>query len=448
VVRALPAGPGARDTIAGVPPGSTAPPAAAPGAGGAARGFGALRHRDFAVLWAGLLVANAGTWMQTVAQGWVIYNLTDDPVALGAMGLAFGVPMVLFPLVGGVLADRFDRLTLLKVTQTLSLLLALALAALTWLGVVQFWHFLAIALGSATVLAFDNPARQALIPDLVPREELMSATSLNSVSFTGAQLVGPAVAGLILAARPDDLLGAGAVVFSVNALTRLAVLVPLFWIRPHAAARGRQGDAAQDGRNPLLEGLRYVAGQPALVLLVATVAVTSVFGRSFVYLLPIFARDVLGVGGEGLGLMNTAAGVGTIAAGLGLAGLGAGLSRRWLIGGGMLGLTASILAFAFSTSYPLSLGLLALTGAASTAVSASVATQIQTTVPGTLRGRVMSLNTLCLIGLGPIGSFLSAALARMMAVQWALAGTASLMVLYLALTLLIGRTRRAWRAIP
>jgi MFS family permease len=412
----------------------------------APRGFGALRHRDFAVLWAGLLVANAGTWMQTVAQGWVIYNLTDDPVALGAMGLAFGVPMVLFPLVGGVVADRFDRLTLLKVTQTLSLLFALALAALSWLGVVQFWHFLLIALGSATVLAFDNPARQALIPDLVPREELMSATSLNSVSFSGAQLVGPALAGLVLAAYPNELLRAGAIVFTVNAVSRLAVLVPLFWIRPHPAARGRQGE--QGGRNPLVEGLRYVAGQPALVLLVATVAVTSVFGRSFVYLLPIFARDVLGVGGEGLGLMNTAAGAGTIVAGLGLAGVGAGLSRRWLIGGGMLGLTASILAFAFSTSYPLSLALLALTGAASTAVSASVATQIQTTVPGQLRGRVMSLNTLCLIGLGPIGSFVSAALARVLAVQWALAGTASLMVLYLALTLLLGRTRRAWRAIP
>jgi MFS family permease len=362
------------------------------------------------------------------------------------MGLALGVPMVLFPLVGGVVADRFDRLTLLKVTQTLSLLLALALAALTWLGVVELRHFLAIALGSATVLAFDNPARQALIPDLVPREELMSATSLNSVSFSGAQLVGPALAGLILAAYPNELLRAGAIVFSVNAVGRLAVLVPLFWIRPHPAARGRQGQ--QGGRNPLAEGLRYVAGQPALVLLVATVAVTSVFGRSFVYLLPIFARDVLGVGGEGFGLMNAAAGAGTIVAGLGLAGVGAGLSRRWLIGGGMLGLTASILGFAFSTSYPLSLALLALTGAASTAVSASVATQIQTTVPGQLRGRVMSLNTLCLIGLAPIGSFLSAALARVLAVQWALAGTASLMVLYLALTLLLGRTRRAWRAIP
>src|SRR5438445_4821511 len=128
--------------------------------------------------------------MQNIAQGWVIYNLTDDRLALGAMGLAFGLPMVLFPLFGGVVADRIDRLSLLKVTQTAALLLALLLAALTWLGVVQFWHFWAIAFASATVLAFDNPVRQALIPDLVPREDLMSAISLNSVSFTGAPLVG------------------------------------------------------------------------------------------------------------------------------------------------------------------------------------------------------------------------------------------------------------------
>jgi MFS family permease len=411
------------------------------------RRFGALGSRDFRLLWVGLLVSNAGTWMQNVAQGWVIYNLTNDPVALGAMGLAFGAPMVLFPLVGGVVADRFDRLTLLKLTQTSSLLLAVVLAVLTWLGIVQFWHFFVLALLASTVLAFDNPARQALIPDLVPREDLMSAISLNSVSFTGAQLVGPALAGLILAAFGSDMLRAGATVFLVNAVSFLAVLVPLFFIEPrHGAPRGGPGQGSQG--NPLLDGLRYVRSQPQLVLLIGTVAVASMFGRSFTYLLPIFARDVLAVGGEGLGWLNTAAGAGTILAGLYLAGSGHRLSRRALIVGGVVGLTAAIYGFALSHSYSLSLALLGIAGAASTAITASVATQIQTTVPGQLRGRVMSLNTLCLIGLNPIGSAVSASLAKVMPIQTALAVTASAMLLYLLATLRTVRLRRAWQAVP
>jgi MFS family permease len=349
-----------------------------------------------------------------------------------------------------VVADRFDRLTLLRVTQTLSLLLALLLATLTWLGVVQFWYFFVIALASSTVLAFDNPARQALIPELVPREDLMSAIALNSVSFTGAQLVGPAVAGLILAAFGQRMLLAGAIVFFVNALSYFAVLVPLFLIRPraeHVAARRAQADAGRTG-NPLLDGLRYVRGQPTLMLLVGTVAITSVFGRSFTYLLPVFARDVLAVGGAGLGWLNAAAGGGTIVAGLLLAGRGGGLSRRRLIVGGMLALTLAIYGFVLSGSYALSLVLLALSGAASTVTSASVATQIQTTVPGHLRGRVMSLNTLCLIGLTPIGSSISALLARALSIQLAIGATASVMLCYLLATLASRRIRRAWRSIP
>ena len=413
----------------------------------APRRFGALAHRDFTLLWIGLLVSNAGTWMQNVAQGWVIYNLTDDRLALGAMGLAFGLPMVLFPLLGGVVADRIDRLTLLKLTQTAALLLTALLAALTWLGSVQFWHFWTIAFASATVLAFDNPARQALIPDLVPRDDLMSAISLNSVSFTGAQLVGPALAGLILAAFGRDLLKAGALVFLVNAVSYLAVLVPLFFIRPRHDASGEPDDR-RSGGNALVDGLRYVRSQPVLVLLIATVAVTSIFGRSFTLLLPIFARDVLDVGGEGLGWLNAAAGLGTIAAGLALAAFAHDLSRRALVVGGIVALTASIYGFALSGSYALSLLLLALSGAAGTAMAASVATQIQSTVPGQLRGRVMSLNTLALIGLGPLGAFVSASMARVLPIQLAIAATASVMLLYLIATLLIVPARRAWAAIP
>src|SRR5262249_8858009 len=160
--------------------------------------FGPLRHRDFALLWGGLLVSNSGTWMQSVAQGWLAYALTNSPLWLGLLGAAFAVPMIALPLVGGTIADRIDRLVILRVTQTIMLVCAAVLAVLTLAHVVTIWHMVVLAFISACALAVDNPTRQALIPDLVPRAELFPAISLNSVAFNGAALIGPALAGVLL----------------------------------------------------------------------------------------------------------------------------------------------------------------------------------------------------------------------------------------------------------
>jgi MFS family permease len=187
--------------------------------------FSALRHRDFALLWAGLLVSNTGTWMQTVAQGWLIITLTNSPGWLGAVALARSLPYLVVPPMGGVLADRLDRIRLLKVTQMLSLAIATLLAVLTIAHVVTVWHVLVLAFLSGAANSVDQPTRNALLPDLVPQRDLMNAISLNSVTFQGAALVGPAIAGLLV-----SVMGFGGV-FLLNAVSFLAVVGALFLMR-------------------------------------------------------------------------------------------------------------------------------------------------------------------------------------------------------------------------
>ncbi|MGH2351324.1 MAG: MFS transporter [Chloroflexota bacterium] len=406
----------------------------------AGRRFGALRHRNFTLLWGGLLLSNTGTWMQSTAQGYLIYQLTSSPLALGLLGFSFAVPMLLLPPLGGVLADRVDRLALMRVTNVAWIVMTLALAALTWLGQVTYWQILLVSFLGAVLLAFDNPTRQALVPDLVPRAALLSAISLNAIVFTGAALVGPAVAGLLLGAFGGDLYHGAAVVFLLNAASYLAVLVPLvLWIR--LPPRQRAGPPASFGAD-LLEGLRYVKSQRPLVLLLALTAVTSIFGRSFSQLMPVFAEDVLRVGPDGLGLMYSAPGAGTLLGGAALAALGHVGSRRRLVTGATVFFTLTILGFALSRLYPLSLALLFLSGLTGTIAGATIATLLQAKSPGRLRGRVMSLQTLAIIGMSPLGGLLSGALATIVPAPLAVSATAAVILVVLGLIVV---TQPAWQ---
>jgi MFS family permease len=440
--------------------GSPAAPTERASAGDApARRFGALRYRSFSLLWVGLLLSNSGTWMQTTAQSYLVYQVTSSPLALGLLGLAFGLPMLLLPPLGGVMADRVDRLVLLRVTNVLWIAMTLLLAVLTWSGQVQYWQILLLSFLSAVTLAFDNPTRQALVPDLVPRSELMSAISLNSVAFTGASLLGPAIAGQILFLTADVHRGA-ALVFLLNALSYLAVLVPVvFWIRlpPREAAARRAHQAAADGPAPspysrntsigadLLEGLRYVKARRPLVLLLLLTAVTSVFGRSFSQLMPVFARDVLGVGPGGLGMMYSAPGAGTLLGGAVLAAVAGNLrDRRHLVTGATVVFTLTVFGFALSRWYGLSLALLFAGGVAGTVAGATIATLLQAQSPGRLRGRVMSLQTLAIIGMSPLGAFLSGALATAIPAPLAVCLTAAVILVFLAAVVV---TQPAWRDI-
>ena len=196
--------------------------------------FAALRHRNFTLLWSGLLVSNVGTWMQNVAQGWLVLQLTNSPLWLGLLGLSFAIPMIVFPLVGGAVSDRVNRIRLLYITQTGQMLVAFALALLTWLNLINVWYILIGSFLSSTFLAFDNPTRQALIPDLVPRRDLLNALSLNSATYTGAALLGPAIAGALLGP-----LGAGTLFF-LNGLSYGAVIIALWAMRDVRTHAGGQ----------------------------------------------------------------------------------------------------------------------------------------------------------------------------------------------------------------
>src|SRR5512138_3503783 len=265
--------------------------------------FAALGYTNFRLIWWGLIVSNMGTWMQNVANGWLILQLTNSPLWLGLLGFSFAIPMILIPPFAGAVVDRVHRVRLLFLTQFLQMLNALALALLTWFGRVEVWHILLNAFLGALFLAFDNPARQALFPDLVAPRDLFNALSLNSATYTGAALVGPALAGVLL-----EPLGAGTLFF-LNAVSFLAVIFALAAmreVRTHSV--GKHGSLGSS----FLSGLSYAWHHRLILTLLALSSVAAIFGRSYQSLLPAFSRDIWHVGPEGYGWLLAAAGAGAL----------------------------------------------------------------------------------------------------------------------------------------
>jgi MFS family permease len=367
------------------------------------RRYAALHYPNFTVLWSGSIVSNMGTWMQNVASGWLVLQLTNSPLWLGLLGLTFALPMIVFPPFAGAVVDRFHRIRLLYFTQSMQLLVALGLATLTWLGRIQVWHILLASFIGALLLAFDNPARQALVPDLVQPRDLLNALSMNSATYTGAALVGPALAGVLL-----EPLGAGALFF-INAVSFLAVIFALAFIR---GARTHSGGANGSLRGSLADGLSFAWRSRLIMALLALSAVGAIFGRSYQNLLPVFGRDIWRGGPEGYGLLLSAAGGGALVGALGLA------SFRQIKHQGALMLAAgllfslSLVAFALSPALWVGAGFLFLAGMASTVFSTIIATFIQFSVPNEMRGRVMSLYAVTLIGLPSLGALGTGAVAE------------------------------------
>jgi len=367
--------------------------------------FAALRHRNFTLLWSGLLVSNVGTWMQNVAQSWQVLQLTNSPLWLGLLGLSFAIPMIVFPLFGGAVSDRVNRIRLLYITQTGQLLVAFALAILTWLNLINVWYILIGSFVSATFLAFDNPTRQALIPDLVPRRDLLNAISLNSATYTGAALVGPAIAGLLLGP-----LGAGTLFF-LNGISYGAVIIALRAMRD---VRTHAGGQHTNLGEAMLSGLRYAWRSHLIRSLLILSALAAIFGRSYQNLLPIFARDIWSAGEEGYGLLLSAAGAGALVGAFGLASI-KHVPRQGavMIAGGLI-FTASLIAFALSPSIGLGVALLFIAGISATVFATIIATFIQMSTPNELRGRVMSLYAITLIGLPSLGAMATGSLAELL----------------------------------
>lgn len=369
------------------------------------RSFAAVRYRNFRLLWIGLLVSHAGTWMASVGIGWTIYALTRSPLYLGLNTLVFALPVIGLPLFGGVIADRADRLRLLKVGQAGMMLGALAMAVLAHAGRLGIWTLIALNFLEGVFLAFENPSRHALIPDLVEPPALMSAVALAGASYPSAAFVGPALAGIILGAVGTERIH---VLFYLNALSFLVVFLMLLAMRDVPAP---QRQATSGVLQSLAEGLRYVWMTPVSRTLILLAWVASVFSRSYTTLMPVFAVDVLDVGARGLGFLLAAPGAGTITGSLLLAVAGEVAHKgRYYVAASLL-FCAALAAFALSRLFLLSLPVLFIAGAFASTSSATALTMLQQNTPPQLRGRVLSLMTLTFIGLPSLGGMVVASAA-------------------------------------
>lgn len=383
----------------------------------------ALRHRNYRLFFIGQLISLTGTWMQSVAQGWLVLRLTDSPALLGLTAAASSLPVLLLSLPAGALADRVPKHRLLLVSQIVAMLLAATLAALTLSGLVQVWHILVLAMLLGVVNAFDAPARQSFTVEMVGREDLLNAIALNASIFNGARTIGPAVAGVVVA-----LIGEGPA-FALNALSFSFVIAGLLMMRlpPFKGGGARRAGA-------LREGLGYIRGEPRVLALLALAAGVSLFCFVHIPLMPVFARDVLGTDAGGLGALSAASGLGALAAALILAQLGDRVPRGRLLVAASLTYPALMIAFTMTRWMPLAMLMLALAGWAGVTIMALTNTLIQSIVPDALRGRVMSVFTLLLMGASPMGGMLAGLLAQAVgsvplvvaasaAIGWAIAAT-------------------------
>ena len=382
--------------------------------------FAALKYPNYRLWFYGQLVSLFGTWMQATALGYLVYQLTQSAVYLGYVSFASGIPTWLFTLYGGVIADRVPRRTLLIATQVCMMVLAFILAALTFLGLVQPWHivFLALLLGIAQ--AFDAPARQAFVLEMVEREDLTNAIALNSTMFNSATAIGPAIAGLTYAAFGP------AWCFTLNGISFLAVIVALLLmkLKPQPALNRRSGALLE-----LREGVRYVAAHKTIRILILQIGIIGLFGVSLFALVPAWAVKVLGGDETTNGLLLSARGVGAFASSLFIASLGRFRYRGRLLTIGTLGFPLLLLAFAFMRWVPLSLIMLTGAGIAEFLAINLINALVQSYTDDRYRGRVMSIYSLVFFGLMPIGSLAAGALAQNAGEQVAVVAGAGILLL-------------------
>ncbi len=386
--------------------------------------FASLGHRNYLLLWIGSLFSNTGDWMDQVALNWLVWSLTHDPFALGLLNACRALPILGFTLFGGALADRVERRRLLQSTQSLGMILAFVLAGLVWLGAVQFWQVLAIGTLRGILLSFNQPTRQALISELVPRADLTNAVALNSATINTTRVFGGALAGVLI-----GIVGVAGCFF-LNGLSFVAVVwaLALMQIPPRPAGRARQGIVRAVG-----EGLSYIRREPALAGLVLAGLVPMVFGMPYMTLLPVFADQVLGIGNEGYGLMVALTGVGALVGALAVAALGTFRHKGRLMLGVMTGFGLMLILFALSGWTPLSLVLLLGVGCGSTTYLALNNTLLQMHSSEEMRGRVLSVFFLNR-GLVPLGTMLAGFAAGLVGAQLTVAAMGGAIIV-LALTI-------------
>jgi MFS family permease len=374
----------------------------------------ALRHRNFQLFFSGQLISLIGTWMQTVAQSWLVYRMTGSGLLLGAVGFASQIPVFLVAPIGGITADRMNRQRVVIATQTASMILALILAGLTLTHVVQVWHIFVLAALLGVVNAFDIPGRQSFLVDMVGKEDLMNAIALNSSMFNGARVIGPAVAGVLVAR-----LGEGWCFFA-NGVSYIAVIAGLMMMNVHSPARAIGASPFEH----IKEGFRFVNDTAPIRALLLLLGIVSATGMPYVVLMPIFADKVLHQGGQELASLIGSHDLGAVRLGIlmGAAGVGALLGALTLaVRSGVKGLSkwvtvccagfgASLVLFSFSRIFWLSVVLLLPVGYFIMLQMASSNTLIQVMVPDALRGRVMAVYSMMFMGLAPLGALMGGAL--------------------------------------
>ncbi len=390
-----------------------------PGSGFALRNGGrALAHRNYRVFFAGQLVSLVGTWMQQVAQAWLVLDLTHDPFVLGLVTALAFLPVLVLGLFGGLIADALPKRKTLMVTQIVQMLLAFILFGLVVTDAVQVWHILVLAAILGVTNAVDMPTRQAFTVEMVGREDVANAVALNSAIFNGARIIGPAIAGLTIGFFGGDV----AVAFLVNGFSFLAVIisyaamrqedlqVPPVFARPHSV---------REVGTSLAEGLRYVRHTELVLLATVTVGLVATFGMNFGVTIPALAREVLLTDATGYGFLMTATGIGSLVAALGIA--FSGKSRPVMIPIGALILGAALAFAAFIQVFALALVAMLFVGFGAIGMAATANTTVQLAVPDELRGRVISVYTTVFVGSTPIGGLLMGWIASRFGVDVSLA---------------------------
>jgi MFS family permease len=371
-------------------------------------GLRAFRHRDFRLFWFGQLVSLVGTWMQSVAQAWLVLELTNSPLRLGLVGALQFTPMLVLSFVAGAIADRRPKRRLIIASQTVLFAQALLLAALVAFGHVQYWHVAVLALVYGIANTIDMPTRQAFIVEMVGKDDLMNAIALNSGMFNAARIVGPALAGFLIAHWGM------APAFFFNALSFLPVIAILLFIRTEGLPRARAGRRMAD---EIREGLRYALRTPRITLTLVMVLAVSAFLFNYNVVVPLLARDVLHQEARGFGLLMTTLGIGAVAGAVTLAIWGRGRPPVAALALPALVQAVATAMLAAVSTVPAAAALLLIMGYCGILFMAGSNSTLQLTVPDELRGRIMSLHTLMFAGVTPFGSLLVGSVAEAFGVR-------------------------------
>jgi len=358
--------------------------------------FESFAYRDYTYFFVGAVLSNTGTWMQQVALGWLVYELTRSSSALGVVNFLNGIPVTVLIIFAGALADRVDRRKLLIWAQVLLMGQAIAFGVLTQTGSIDVPWIYTLTLLGGTVSAFMFPAWQAMVPDLVPRESLLNAIALSSAQFNAARLVGPMLGAAVLAAFGI------AEVFYANAISFLFVIMALWIIRPNQEVHPSHAEESRVGA--IVAGLRYAREHRRVAMHLVTAAMLTVLGMPFIALLPIIAAETLGLGSTGYSVLMGANGAGALVGALAVASLPRNVRRDNIIRYGLALQAAGVIVLAFARTELVAAVVLVLMGAAFLACVSSINTNLQTAAPPRIRGRVMSLFVLAFMGIMPLGS--------------------------------------------